>query len=228
MWLYISIAVAIIVVLLFISTVVYFLVEINKNIKGVRKKLTYEDNNKKGGTVLLPVTRMDVKAECNTVLPVPIGAEMCHHSMEVITNQVLRTTHEEKCVIVLQCIKCGVIDKTIAVTSPVPRTEPTRAECRHAWVKEKTITLQSAFEQMEDLLIKDKSSVFKPFKRKIENEEETSPSNFDPSIAPPWMFRKTMCIQRICSKCGEIDRAIMSNFDVDDEENNGEEAENAD
>jgi hypothetical protein len=227
-----------------VGAICYYLRKVNTNLVGVKDKLAsmHDDGNNKAGTVLLPVTKMDTKAECNTVLPLPMGAEMCNHSMDVVTNQVIRAPHEEKCVIILQCTKCGAIDKTIAVTSPPPKPPPPppeppppRSECRHNWVKEKTITLQSAFEQMEELLkeqqkaAKANGTVYKPYnpKKKATSdtavEEDVEKTVFDPSTAPPWMFQKKCIKERICSKCGEVDRVVTSNFDVDEEE--GEKSE---
>lgn len=172
-----------------ISILSYLLYQINKNIKA---KETL-------GKVLLPIVKLDPRTvECNTVLPLPIGAEICSHSMEIITNQTIKTQYEEKAIVILQCSKCGVIDKTIVATSPLP--PPSKSECKHTWIKEKTVTLDSAFEQMEELL-KNKN-----------NKEE-----FSPSKAPSWMFKKTTIRERICSKCGDIDKTVASNFDESDE-----------
>ena len=117
----------------------------------------HNNDGKTTGTILLPVIKMDPKSECNTVLPLPIGAEMCAHSMNVIVKEILRAPHEERAIIICECSKCGVIDKTFAVTSvpPLPPLPPPlpplpKAECRHRWTKEKSVTLNSAFEQMED------------------------------------------------------------------------------
>jgi hypothetical protein len=211
------------------SAICYFLNRVNQNLIKVTDSLSVRgDNNQKTGTVLLPVTRMDPKAECNTVLPLPMGAELCNHSMDVLTSQVIRAPHEEKCVIILLCSKCGAIDKTIAVTSPPPKPPPPppeplppRSECRHDWVKEKTVTLQSAFEQMEELLKKqqdaNKSKTQYPYTRTGKKDEQQQEVSFDAATAPSWMFQKKICLQRICSKCGEIDRAIVSNFDIEEE-----------
>jgi len=216
------------------GAICYYLRKVNSNLLGVSDKLASHDEDNKAGTVLLPVTKMDVRAECNTVLPLPMGAEMCNHTMDIITNQVIRAPHEEKCVIIMQCTKCGAVDKTIAVTSPPPPPPPPpprppepRAECRHNWVKEKTITLQSAFEQMEDLLKEQqkaaRSSVnpYKPYnpRKKTTSTEvvEEDATIFDPATAPPWMFQKKCVKERVCSKCGEIDRVVTSNFDVEEE-----------
>jgi RNase P subunit RPR2 len=186
----------------------------------------FHDNSKedRSGTILLPVTKLDPKAECSTVLPLPIGAEMCAHNMEVIVNERLSTPHESRLVVVLECKKCGVIDKTITVTSPPPPAPPPpkppepRSECRHQWVKEKSVTLESAFEQMEEIL---KQGATKPKKtsdaRKkiVDEEEEANP--FDPTSAPAWMFAKKFLRERVCSKCGEVDRVVVSNFEVEND-----------
>lgn len=210
-----------------VFVICYYLHKLCSHLSDLSKKLSQDGDTKNASTVLLPVTKMDLKAECTTVLPMPIGAEMCHHKMEVIANQTLHAKHEEKCVIVLQCTLCGTIDKTIAVTSPIPVTPPPpapKSECRHSWAKEKTITLSSAFEQMEDVLkINGKTNSYKPIS-KSKDSEDFNFSKLDLAAAPAWMFRKTVCIQRICTKCGEVDRAIMSNFEI--EENKTEENQN--
>lgn len=187
----------------------------------------HQTEDKTGGTVLLPVTKMDPKAECNTVLPLPIGAEMCAHKMEPLVTQKISAPHEERVVIICQCTKCGAIDKTIAVTSPPPPPPPPpprppepRSECRHQWVKEKSVTLESAFEQMEEVLKQQqnaKKKVTYDPKKKNSGEEEQETPVFDPATAPPWMFQKKHIRERICSKCGEVDRVVTSNFEVDEE-----------
>lgn len=224
MWTYVWNSVEVIVGITSVVIICYYLHRLCVHLANLSKKLAQNGDTKNASTVLLPVTKMDLKAECNTVLPVPIGAEMCHHKMEIVTSQVLHTAHEEKCVIVLQCTSCGTIDKTIAVTSPAPvlpvPPQP-RSECRHSWIKEKTITLSSAFEQMEDLLVKEqgRAGSYKPLGKKKETlDDEEKTSVFDFSTAPAWMFQKKCVKERICSKCGEVDRVVTSNFDIEESE----------
>lgn len=201
------------------SIICYYLHHLCRHLYTLSKNLS--QNNKEASTVLIPVVKMDLKSECTTVLPVPIGAEMCHHKMEVITNRVLHTPHEEKCIVILQCTSCGTIDKTIAVTSPAPvlPTPPQpKSECRHCWVKEKSITISSAFEQMEDFLKeRNRTGASKPLVgKKKESAEDEKNSNFDLATAPAWMFQKKICLQRVCSKCGTIDRVVASNFETEE------------
>lgn len=181
------------------------LVSIDKTFNIIADKLSAMSSSEGRATVLLPVTKLDLKAECTTVLPLPVGAELCQHSMTVVVNQTISAPHEEKNVIVLQCTKCGAIDKTVTSTSKPPPPPPLPpqpvSECRHNWVKEKAVNLDSAFEQMEDVL----KSQFK---------------NTDVHSLPSWMFKKTTCISRLCTSCGAIDRVVVSNFEGEEEPEN--------
>lgn len=205
-----------------VIAICYHLRQVKNDLSNIGGKLAsfQQQDDRTGGTILLPVTRMDPKAECNTVLPLPLGSEMCSHSMDIIAKEIIHAPHEERAVIILQCSKCGVMDKTIAVTSPPPKPPPDppppRSECRHVWVKEKTVTLNSAFEQMEEFLKQNtlkKTITIKGGKK----GEEIEKTVFDPSSAPSWMFMKKCVKERICSKCGEIDRVVSSNFEVEEE-----------
>lgn len=229
--LYTILGIAIVVLLFF---VVLALAKVNENQEKTTNKLSSMHNSEgqTSGTILLPVIKLDPKAECSTVLPLPIGAEMCAHKMEVIVKEIIRAPHEERAIIICECTKCGVIDKTIAVTSappkpplPPPLPPPPRAECRHRWVKEKSVTLQSAFEQMEEILkqrngkSKTTKVTYDP-KKKTTEEPEQQEAVFDPTNAPSWMFKKKYIQSKTCELCGEIDRAVVSNFEE------GEEVEN--
>lgn len=216
------IAIGVVIGVFFIALASSHIKQLTSSIDKVSEKLADTSTDDKTGTILLPVVKMDIKAECNTVLPLPMGAEMCNHSFDVITNQIIHAPHEEKCVIILQCTKCGAMDKTIAVTSPPPPPPPPppklpepplpKSECRHNWIKEKSVTLDSAYEQMEPLLLNKKGT-----KQNQAAKNEDVPI-FDPASAPPWMFRKQSIKERICSKCGEIDRIVTSNFDLTPED----------
>ncbi len=66
--------------------------------------------------------------DITTIPPVPLGAATCSHKWDVLTEQKLEMEHEKKCVIILQCHMCGLIDKTVQVTSPT-----TPQPCKHDW-----------------------------------------------------------------------------------------------
>lgn len=200
--------------------------------KDTNNKLSsmHDADGKKGGTVLLPVTRLEPNAECSTVLPLPIGAEMCAHKMEVVVKEIIRAPHEERAIIICECSKCGAVDKTIATTSQAPKVPIPpipRSECKHRWVKDKSVTLESAFEQMEEILKQqnEKSKLANPFKKKIGEEEASALKEpvFDPTTAPPWMFRKTLIQTKTCELCGEVDRVVVSNFNTEESEKETEE-----
>ena len=160
--------------------------------------------------IIPALNQFDPQAMVTTVCPVPLGATTCSHMWEKELEQTLEMPHEKRLVLVLRCRDCGLIDKTIQVTSPPPKPpdppkpyippEP-RSECRHTWEKEKTVTLNSAYEQ-------------------IVNGGGTAPSVKE-GVLQPWMFRKKHIAIRVCRKCGEIDRCVAANFDdenVEDEE----------
>lgn len=209
---------AVIAVCIFLKVIIDSLKKNNEDLQNLSSKLLSGKESKQG-TMLLPVIKMDMKSECNTVLPLPMGAEICAHSMEILTNQMITAPHEQRLVVILQCIKCGAMDKTIAVTSTPPKVDPPRLECRHDWIKEKTIYLTSAFEQMKDTLPTPgsaKPQINKPGKKQEQEEQH-------PMFKPvPWMFKKKCIKERICSKCGEVDRVVTSNFEEEEmEENDG-------
>jgi len=123
----------------------------------------------------------------------PLLAPVCHHEWGVLKEEALENEREKKTITILQCKFCGNLDKTvesIRVPDPPKPAEP-RSECRHSWELQKSIELESAYEQMKD------------------NSE--SCESFQ-----PWMFRKTVIIQRICTRCGEISTVESSNYDLKD------------
>ena len=119
-------------------------------------------------------------------------AQACHHEWGVLKEEKLQNEREQMTILILQCKYCGNLDKTVESVSlpdPPKPTEP-RSECRHHWEKQKSVELESAYEQMKG------------------NSE--SCESFQ-----PWMFRKTVIIQRICSRCGEISTIESSNYDLE-------------
>jgi hypothetical protein len=117
---YLILGISIVILLLF---VVLALTKVSENQEKTTSKLSSMHNSEgqTSGTILLPVIKLDPKAECSTVLPLPIGAEMCAHKMEVVVKEIIRAPHEERAIIICECTKCGAIDKTIAVTSAPPK-----------------------------------------------------------------------------------------------------------
>lgn len=75
----------------------------------------------------------DPKVEATTILPVSLHAASCDHDWSVVTEQIIEMPHEKKCVIILNCTRCGTLDKTIQITSPMPAMPP--EPCRHDWDK---------------------------------------------------------------------------------------------
>jgi hypothetical protein len=125
----------------------------------------------------------------------------------VVSDQVLEMAHEKRSVLVMKCLNCGLIDKTMATTSALPKPPPPpplpplpKSECKHAWEKEKTVTLDSAYEQMNKGATKLKRDITKP------------------EIFEKWMFRKVHMCVRVCRHCGDIDKSIITNIDSEETE----------
>ncbi len=81
--------------------------------------------------VMAVMSKLQPQEEVTTVLPIPFQAATCTHAWDVITEHKLEMDHEKKCVIILQCRRCGMIDKTIQGTNPIPRPAP--QPCLHDW-----------------------------------------------------------------------------------------------
>ncbi len=140
----------------------------------------------------------------------PVPAPPCSHEWETVERTKLGSENEFKLVLVQKCPKCGSIDKTIeAVKIPLPpvppEPKPPKSECRHKWEVEKSIALDSAYEQMA----KAKAKV------KANSRTKTDDKSDDVLLEDPqkWMFRKTLISIRVCSTCGEVDKTVASNFD---------------
>lgn len=150
--------------------------------------------------VVAGISVFDPNKEINTIIPVPYEATTCSHDWEAVCDQLLEGTTENKHILVIKCHKCGMIDKTIqTVKSALPQP---KAECRHQWVKEKSVTLDSAYEQIA---------------KKNSNYGSKKDVDIDLGDPQPWMFRKTYISVRICQLCGEIDRCVAANFQEGEE-----------
>lgn len=86
---------------------------------------------KNSNTYLGQIKEYQPEKEVTTVLPLPIQAATCDHDWDKIVDKTLEMPHEKKAIIVLQCTKCGTIDKTVQVTSPKPHEDP--KPCAHEW-----------------------------------------------------------------------------------------------
>lgn len=159
------------------------------------------------------ISQFNPDAEVTTVCPAPFAAQACSHNWEVLNDTTLEMPHEKKLVHIMVCDKCGLIDKTTAITSAIPKPAPVpqpRSECRHRWEKEKLVTLESAYEQM--CKVKSTNGRWK---------QDAKPELSGPP--EPWMFRKVFVSIRVCSQCGEIDKSIVSNMEENIDEKNIEE-----
>lgn len=86
--------------------------------------------------------------DCTTVIPVPIHASTCDHKWDIIADHILDAEHEKKAVTILSCQHCGLIDKTVQVTSPPPPAQPEPLEpCKHDWQVQIEQALEVAHEQ---------------------------------------------------------------------------------
>lgn len=139
--------------------------------------------------------------EGTTTLPPNVASASCSHHWIVIKDERLsNSASAQKLITILQCDLCGTLDKTIEdVPAPVPvKVDPPKSECRHVWEKQKSVILDSAYEQM------------------AENTPRGS-VNLNDTKQKAWFFRKRYVGQRICNRCGLIDTVIASNYDLPDE-----------
>jgi hypothetical protein len=155
------------------------------------------------------ISQFDPASPVTTVSPAPFAAMTCAHDWDIVTDQTLEMDHEKRAVVIMSCNKCGLVDKTMTVTSPVPPPPkplppppPPKSECRHRWDKEKVVTLDSAYEQMSRVRVSGQ-------------KKDTKPPELDQSNLEPWMFRKIHISIRVCTQCGEIDKSIVSNLECE-------------
>jgi hypothetical protein len=157
---------------------------------------------------------IDKTVESTSKMPPPSPpppAPPCKHQWETVERATLEQNHESRLVVIMKCVLCGDVDKTTEVTSkpppPPPVPPPPRSECRHKWVTDKTVTLDSAYEQM----LKSIKTVGQyGGKQRIDPSKKL---DLDLQQAPQWMFRKTHIQIRTCSLCGEIDKLVASNVE---------------
>lgn len=148
--------------------------------------------------------------------PKPPPPPPCLHDWQVVIEQSMEMSHEKRVLVVLTCRKCGIIDKTTECTTPIPKRDWIKADCRHNWDVEKKVTLDSAYEQMlKSITVKTGYNG-----KKIDPNKELG---LDLDKAPAWMFRKTSVSVRVCKTCGEVDKIIASNFDVGEDPTEEEE-----
>ena len=132
--------------------------------------------------------------EGTTTLPPNMASANCQHHWIIIKDEKLANSVEQKLITILQCEMCGSLDKTIEHIAPITPVVP-KSECRHVWEKQKSVVLESPYEQLA----------------------ENNPHGFVPppgSSNQPWFFRKTYVSQRICPKCGAIDTIQASNIEM--------------
>jgi hypothetical protein len=83
-------------------------------------------------TYLAQPQQFNPQVDVTTVLPIPIHAATCDHDWETIVDQNLEMPHEKKIVLVMACRRCGIIDKTVQITSSPPPPSPP-PPCLHDW-----------------------------------------------------------------------------------------------
>jgi uncharacterized Zn finger protein len=103
---------------------------------------------------------VDKGKDCTTVHAPPLGASLCSHIWKQVQPPVvLKAIHEEKVVIVLQCEKCGSLDKTIETTSVVPKSMPALppapvVPCNHEWEEITNDVLEAPHEKKLNVILK--------------------------------------------------------------------------
>jgi hypothetical protein len=139
-------------------------------------------------------------ADITTVQPATLGSATCCHSWDVMSDKVLEVSHEMKHSLVLVCHKCGTLDKTIVTTSKIPeppKPQFRREDCCHKWDEEKSVRLESAFEQLS-------------------GAKNVNIQKLDIDSLPREFFRKVYTKVRVCRTCGEVNVVQASNYDIEE------------
>ena len=142
--------------------------------------------------------------EGTTTTPISLAAATCSHQWEVVKDERLDNGQQRKMITILQCPLCGTLDKTIESVNYIKPTEP-RSECRHEWESKRSVTLDSAYEQIAENCPTKPGSLSKK-----ENVPESG------IVHEPWFFKKVYLTERVCSKCGEVRTTVISNCDNTD------------
>jgi len=90
--------------------------------------------------------KIDFDKDITTVPPMPLSAATCSHNWDTIDDKMLDMPHEKKHMLVLQCRICGMLDKTVVVTSMAPKPLPP-PPCSHNWMAVTDNTLDVAHEK---------------------------------------------------------------------------------
>lgn len=163
------------------------------------------------------IERIEIKGDVTTLIPMPMGSDMCKHDWEIISKEKIEGSYEKKVATIAKCLKCGLLDKTVVtIKDPVPPNPPIpKSECKHNWQVEKTININSAFEQVAEMAksIQVKNKTTKEIKDISENLKLPDMTN-----AKIDMFRKTYVSIRVCKSCGEIYTVKASNILEDETE----------
>ena len=160
-------------ILNFVALVSILLVIIVALKKGSLGRTTYM------GTMQQFVPTKDV----TTVVPVPLHAATCDHDWETVTEQALEMPHEKKIVIIMSCHRCGIIDKTVQVTSPPPPPAP-EPPCQHEW--------QTVIDQVLDVAHEKRAVVILTC-RKCGTIDKTTEVTSKPPAPPAPQWTKANC-----------------------------------
>jgi hypothetical protein len=156
------------------------------------------------------IERIEIKGDVTTLIPIPMGSDMCKHDWEIISKEKIEGSSEKKVATIAKCLKCGLLDKTVVtIKDPVPPTPPIpKSECKHNWQIEKSVVIGSAFEQVAEMAksIQVKNKTTKEIKDISENLKLPDMTN-----AKIDMFRKTYVSIRVCKSCGEVHTVKASN-----------------
>ena len=125
----------------------------------------------------------------------------CPHVWEVSTERVIENNDEKKLVLIQKCSLCGILDKTVESL----KKERSKTECRHKWIKQKLVNIESAYEQYAGEM-----------KHATKDWRDSSKAWLDTKNLGPWAFRKTHVCTYVCELCGEINTIIASNYDLED------------
>lgn len=174
------------------------------------KTLTIENNKLKDRVEELSKSN---KSTYLNELPIPPQAEYCSHDWHTVTDKIIELPDKKTHTVVLKCVKCGVLDKTINTIKIEPKPVPVK-DCRHKWKTKIREEFPSAYEQLHETLVfinkqygaSGKTALIKSITNKIEESGNDE-----------MLFRKAFVRVDECIHCGKRYEVKGANYNEDDD-----------
>lgn len=159
------------------------------------------------------IRNLETESKCINGIPIPPTAEYCVHNWQVISDKVLEVRGRKTHILSVGCPNCGIkdINRTeIEEITPV-------SECRHSWKTLVQKDVPSAYEQMNETLLKLTNGYVnsKTVRDAIEDITTTITSKVKDKDNDSSLFNKEFIKVVQCSDCGKIHEIKASNYDSD-------------